>query len=148
MLVSQSRSGGTQYGEFAFESKFGQKYDQLIENMFYYFMSVPTNKLSRGPVFKQAYWNKVTSLIAASDSSVKAGIIARAKQASVDSKLIKKMQQTQPASYEDALFRFRGTATDAGYANFDKAYDAIDEVSKAHALAETKNLLYDLSERS
>tara|TARA_R100000008_G_scaffold565_1_gene510 strand:- start:3031 stop:8121 length:5091 start_codon:yes stop_codon:yes gene_type:complete len=140
--------GGTQYGEFAFESRFGQKYDQLVENMFYYFMSVPTNKLSRGPVFKQAYWNKVTSLIAASDSSVKAGIIARAKQANVDSKLIKKMQQTQPASYEDALFRFRGTATDAGYANFDKAYNAIDEVSKAHALAETKNLLYDLSERT
>ena len=140
--------GGTQYGEFAFESKFGKKYDQVVENMFYTLMTFPTNKLSRAPVFKQAYWQKVTKLIASSDAETKAGIIARAKQANVSSKVIKEMEKTVPASYDDALFRYGGTATDEGWRTFSKAYDAIDDAAKAHALSETKKLLYDLSERT
>jgi len=140
--------GGTQYGEFAFQSKFGQAYDQVVENMFYALMTFPTNKLSRGPVFKQAYWKKVASFISVSDADTKAGIIARAKQANVSSSLIKQMEKTAPTSYANATFRYGGKATDEGWRTFSKAFDAIDESAKAHALTETKKLLYDLSERT
>ena len=139
--------GGTQYGEFAFQSKIGQGYDQVVENMFYFFMTYPTNKLSRSPVFKQAYWNKVASLIKSSDAQVKAGVIARAKKANVDSKLIKQMEKTVPAKWEDAIFTSKRNV-DVGYVNYKEVFDAVDEVSKAHALSETKKLLYDLSERT
>ena len=140
--------GGTQYGEFAFESKFGQSYDKVVENMFYALMAFPTNKLSRAPVFKQAYWKKVSKLIGSSEAEVKAAIIARAKQANVSSKLIKEMEKTGFASYEKAIFKYTGKSTDEGYRNLNEAFDAIDEVAKANALTETKKLLYDLSERT
>ena len=110
-------------------------------------MTAPTNKLSRSPVFKQAYWNKVASLIKSSDAQVKAGVIARAKKANVDSKLIKQMEKTVPAKWEDAIFTSKRNV-DVGYVNYKEVFDSVDEVAKAHALSETKKLLYDLSERT
>jgi len=155
--------GGT-YGEFASKSELGQKYDQLIENMFYFFMTAPTNKLSRAPVFKQAYWNKVTNLIPVMSKEVKDLVIQRAKSANVSDDLIKQMQKTVPASDGKAFYKIdeqftgltikqialkaQGKLDTTPFKKFDDAFNSIDEVSKAHALNETKELLYDLGQRT
>lgn len=155
--------GGT-YSEFATKSELGQKYDQVIENMFYFFMTSPTNKLSRAPVFKQAYWNKVSDLISISSSEIKDSIIQRAKSANVAEDVIKKMQKTIPASEGKAFYKVdelfegltvkelalkaKGKLDTTPFKKIDDAFNSIDEVSKAHALNETKQLLYDLSERT
>jgi hypothetical protein len=155
--------GGT-YSEFASKSELGQKYDQVIENMFYFFMTSPTNKLSRAPVFKQAYWNKVTDLIAISSAEVKDLIIQRAKSANVADDVVKKMQKTVPASEGKAFYKIdeqftglsvkelalkaKGKLDTTPFKKFDDAFNSIDDVSKAHALNETKELLYDLGQRT
>jgi len=162
-LPSQMKGRGSD-AAYGSRSEIGKSYDQLIENMFYAFMTMPTNKLSRAPVFKQAYWNKVTDLITVSSNQMKDLIIEQAKKSNVSDDLIEKMQKTIAASDDKALFKFdieykdltfqqsiakaKGTLATEPYESFTKAFNAMDDVSKAHALNETKGLLYDLSERT
>jgi hypothetical protein len=109
--------------------------NQLVNSLYFYFMSMPTNKLSRAPVFKEAYWNKVTDLIAVGDDAIKQKIIAQAEKANVGEKYLAKMRKAQP-SKNRALY----TADDG----VDDVFQIIDDLAKADALSRTKELLYDL----
>tara|TARA_R100000234_G_scaffold62522_1_gene37924 strand:+ start:2026 stop:7125 length:5100 start_codon:yes stop_codon:yes gene_type:complete len=159
--IMKGRGSESAYGA---RSEIGKSYDQLVENMFYAFMTMPTNKLSRAPVFKQAYWNKVTDLITVSSNEMKKLVIEQARKSNVSESVIKKMQKTVAASDDKAIFkidvnfkdltpkqmalRAKGELPTDPYKSFEQAFNAMDDVSKAHALNETKALLYDLSERT
>jgi len=109
--------------------------DQLVNSMYYYFMSMATNKLSRAPVFKEAYWNKVTDLIAVGDDGIKQRIIKQAEKANVGEKYLAKMRKVQP-SVDRAMYTI-----DDGIEN---VFRNIDDIAKSDALSRTKELLYDL----
>jgi len=112
-----------------------EKLNQLVDFMYFKFMSMPTNKLSRAPVFKEAYWNKVTDLIAVGDEGVKQHIIKQAEKANVGEKYLAKMRKAQP-SVDRALY-----TVDDG---IEAVFVNIDDIAKADALTRTKELLYDL----
>jgi len=109
--------------------------NQLVDSLYFYFMSMPTNKLSRAPVFKEAYWNKVTDLIAIGDDGIKQHIIKQAEKANVGEKYLAKMRKAQP-SKSRALYTI-----DDG---IEEVFQNIDDLAKADALSRTKELLYDL----
>ena len=112
-----------------------EKLNQAVDSMYFYFMSMSTNKLSRAPVFKQAYWNKVTDLIAVGDDRIKQHIIEQAEKANVGKNYLTKMKKVQP-SVDRAMYTI-----DDGIEN---AFRNIDDIAKADALTRTKELLYDL----
>jgi hypothetical protein len=105
-----------------------QSWDRGVDKMFGWLMTNPTNKLSRSPTFRQAYWREAERLIGFADEPTKQAIIARAGEAQVGSRAVRRM----------------GRARAAG----DLTIDDVDFLAKGHALDETKGLLYDLTRKS
>jgi len=101
--------------------------DRAVEILFGVLMTNRTNNLSRSPTFKQAYWREAARLIGFTDEATKATIIGQAREANLGSRAIKRMERVKP----------RGQAT----------LGEIDLLAKGHGLDETRNLLYDLSQR-
>jgi hypothetical protein len=101
-------------------------------------MGVPTNKLSRSPVFKQKYWDEVSRLIPHADEATKARILAEAREAGLDKGATRASKQVW-RKLERAT---HGTGDDL------LDIEAVDQLAQAYGLDETRKLLYDLSERS
>ena len=104
--------------------------DTVTENLFSWFMTQPTNALSRIPVFKSSYWKKSEELISISSEAVKEKIIAGAKKAGLNKKTINRMEGIKSAG-------------DAGI------NDAvlIENLAKGFGVDATKKLLYDITEQ-
>ena len=111
----------------------GRMWDKGVEWMFHHLGAVPTNVASRSPAFKQAYW--------------------------------KNMEGFSPFMTEDVLNRAARNADQAGLPEIannirrrggaqksDRTtlamFDDADQLSKVHAVDETRKLLYDLTKRS
>lgn len=105
-------------------------YDKITEFGFKWFMTQPTNSLSRIPVFKSSYWKKSEELISISSEAVKEKIIAGANKAGLNKKTIKRMEGIKSAG-------------DAGI------NDAvlIENLAKGFGVDATKKLLYDITEQ-
>jgi hypothetical protein len=96
-------------------------WDHATNVAFSYLMSKPANKLSRSPVFRQNYWQRVDELMPFADEATQAKILSRAEKA--------KVKVTKPS-----------TSGDLSMAD-------VDVVAKGHALDSVKSLLFDLSDR-
>ena len=105
-------------------------YDKITEFGFKWFMTQPTNSLSRIPVFKSSYWKKSEDLIAISSEAVKEKIIAGAKKAGLNQKTIKRME-----------------AIKSGGVNGIDDAELIELMAKGYGVDATKKLLYDITEQ-
>src|SRR5690606_34558532 len=110
----------------------GGQLDRAVENLFDHLMSKPTNHLSRSPVFKQLYWQRVEELVSFAPRSVGEDAIRAARQAGIGKDTLKRMAKRVVRASEPRL----------------ESVDDIDRLAKAHALDGTQKLLYDLQKRS
>lgn len=112
--------------------EFADWYDRAVDKMFGWLMSNPTNTLSRGPTFKQAYWREAERLLPQLDPEARAEFLANARAANLDGWRISNR----------SMKRLERTATRG-----DLTLDEMDLLAKAHGLEETRNLLYDLTRK-
>jgi hypothetical protein len=113
-------------------------WDQVIETMFYYMMSVPTNKLSRAPVFKQAYIERLLHLRSFGDDATK----ARVDKALQNDLGLSPRDLRRRNPVPDEFFS-RGEAG----AGVKMSFREMDQVAKGYALETTRGLLYDMSRK-
>lgn len=123
-------------GEIEITSGISQKYDAVVNKLFNGLMSVPTNKLSRSPAFKQFYWENVAKNAKFATDDVLTLIKKQADEANLSSgpkelkALYKKIQNSK--------------------GNIDGINDLelFDKISSAEALTRTRELLYDVTTKS
>lgn len=115
----------------------GQKvikhWENAVQEGFRLMMGVPTNRLSRSPVFRQAYWQRMNELVPLLTKADRARLIRNAKVAGVDRKIIESMR-TRAAENADR----------SGSLLLENA----DTVAKHHGLMTTRDLLYSLHEKA
>ena len=104
-----------------------ESWDRVVEGMFGTLMSRPSNWLSRSPTFRQRYWQRMEEMMPFMSIDAQQATVRAAEEANLG-KGIERIKGMRHSSGELAL-------TDA------------DELAKGYALDETRNLLYDLSER-
>ena len=105
-------------------------YDKWTERFFSWFMTQPTNTMSRIPVFKASYWKKSEELISISSEGVKQKIIAGAEKAGLNKKTINRMKKIKSG----------------GDNGIDDA-ELIERMAKGFGVDQTKKLLYDITEQ-
>ena len=105
-------------------------YDKWTERFFSWFMTQPTNTMSRIPVFKSSYWKKSEELISISSEGVKQKIIAGAEKAGLNKKTIERMKKIKSG----------------GDNGIDDA-ELIERMAKGFGVDQTKKLLYDITEQ-
>tara|TARA_R100001510_G_scaffold1261_1_gene1003 strand:- start:4839 stop:10931 length:6093 start_codon:yes stop_codon:yes gene_type:complete len=110
----------------------GSSYNNLVNTWFDILMSSPTNKLSRSPAFKQFYYQRVGQSAYTLNAEALQEVIKQARVARVDKKILKQLENTTPT---------------IGGVNI-RDLDKFDEMSKAIALNDVQELLYDLNKRS
>lgn len=116
---------------FQFSQMRKQGMDTALDKLFGALMSTPTNKLSRSPMYKQAFWKHAESMMPAGTRTAQKRMIAAAEEAGVDKITLARMR----AAASSGAPRGRLSVTE------------MNDLVKGYALDETKNLLYDLSER-
>lgn len=110
----------------------GSRPNAVVERAFDFFMSAPTNFLSRSPAFKQFYWQRVADTAYTLNAEALELVRKNARAAKIDKKLMKQIDEAIPTQ---------------GGVNL-KNIDQYDEVAKAVALQDVQELLYDLNKRS
>lgn len=113
-----------------------QTADDVINTISHMIIAQPTNKLSRIPVFKQAYWQKMQGLMSEMDQATQHALVTAAERANVERGLV------------DAM---RGLANDpkfVGAGTLVKNLADADVVAKSAAMKGTNDLLYQMTERS
>ncbi len=103
------------------------RYDQATEWGFNAFMSVPTNRLSRSPAFRQFYWKRVEEMAGSLDAASTEKAALAAERANLPKVA--------------AAIRKEGGRGDL-------TLDNADLIAKQFGLDSTRELLYDLHERS
>ena len=131
----------------------GQRWDKVIDHLFDFLMSRPTNALSRSPAFKQFYWRRMTEMVPYMDDASRATMLKNAKAAGIGRGDLRSMVKAaflgddvtevalEAMTKDFAKGRFKGAA---GQLSLDDA----DEIAKAFSLEETKRLLYDTTKRT
>jgi len=104
-------------------------YDVVTENLFKFFMTNPTNKLSRIPVFKSNYWKKSEDLIRISTPEVQQQIVDGAIKAGLNTRTVNRLQKAKNAG-----------------ANGINDAELIENLAKGFAVDSVKKLLYDITE--
>ena len=112
------------------------KYDAVVNTGFNLLMTVPTNKLSRMPAFKNFYWENVAKNAQFASKEVIEQIIKRADEAGLAT------SSKKYRNYYKQIKQSKG--------NIEGISDVkiFDQVASAEALTRTKDLLYDISTRS
>lgn len=106
-------------------------YDNAINRAFEFLMVRPSNKLSRSPTFRQAYWQRLRELVPFADDATQQAIIQAAGNANLSKETV--------AAFRRAAEPGPGTAI--------TQLDQADMVAKAYGLHTTRDLLYDISQR-
>lgn len=107
--------------------------DRFLQGLFTHLMAKPSDYLSRSPAFRQYYWQRGEELMAHGDDAARAQMLDTARRANLDKQTIARMERI-------------GKVPLAGGETL--SIRQMDTLAKAHALDRTKNLLYDLSEKS
>lgn len=110
-------------------AKAAEKLTTGVNWMFAQLMARPSNYLSRSPVFRQAYWGRVTESMHLMDDAGRQAAIAAAKEAKLSRAVIDRMESLSTTKV--------GTL----------GLDDVDALAKGHALETTRDLLYDLSNK-
>lgn len=103
-----------------------------LDTLFDALMPRPSNYLSRSPEFRQKYWQRVEELFPEMGVKAREQVLKDAERANLG---------------KDALARFE-TMHSAASPKVVLTAKKADTIAKRFALDETKNLLYDLSEKS
>lgn len=109
--------------------RWADKRDRAVQTMFTNFMTRPSAKLSRSPMFRQTYWAEAENLITELDPAAQARLIDNARVAKLDSGAIRRLEARKAAS--------------SGELTLDEA----DLVLKGRGLDRTQDLLYDAAKR-
>lgn len=114
----------------------------VVERAFSWLMGKPTNYLSRSPVFRQHYWQRMEELIGYGTEEAKDALLAQAK--STSRRLGgERLGIDITEAPKEAIKRMEMVPA-VGRLNLGE----MDMYAKADALAETRRLLYDLSKKS
>jgi len=100
-----------------------------IDWMFKWLATKPTNALARSPVFRQAYWARMTEMASFLDAKSAKKLIDSAQKNNLSPSQIRLIKQQAQG---------KGTGT----------LEGIDAVAKQYGVTEVKELLYDLSKRN
>jgi hypothetical protein len=101
--------------------------DRAVRSAFSALMAKPSNYLSRSPMFKQKYWERIAELMPVADARTQ----ALARGVAADANLPKALQRSLVSNKVGEL-----------------SYQEIDDLAKGHALDSVRDLLYDLNRRS
>lgn len=127
-----------------------------VAQMFYLLGAVPTNVLSRSPVFKQQYWREMTRLMDYADYNTQRAIVAGARNANIPKTQIDDM--VARLSRPDKLPRraaqeaidaaeSAGRVADVRDGRFVRSLEEADIIAKEFGLRQSNTLLYQLTER-
>ena len=115
-----------------------RKLDSAVDHLFDWFMSRPTNTLSRSPAFKQFYWRRISEMLVYMDAPTRKAAIEAARKAGISKRKLNSMAD----DFVSTRARFTEAADDI------TSLDDADDIGKAFALHETKRLLYDLTKKT
>lgn len=117
---------------------FPHRWGATVDRFMSVLMGTPTSTLSRSPAFRQFAWKRAAELIPYADGPARVTILANARKAGLNSRQMKGLERAA----------LRGKKNDAGEFVGKLNADDVDMLAKGHAIDDTKELLYDLSERS
>jgi hypothetical protein len=120
------------------KAKHLRRLDYATDQIFDAMMPFWTRLYSRDPFARQTAWNKWEELLPSMDAKARADILRDAVKSNLDAKTITRMRETKDKY--DAL----GDANRTGLIDTDTARD----IGLRHSNKKTKELLYDLTERS
>ena len=121
----------------------GATYDKAVSNFFDFFMSKPSNWLSRSPVFEQAYWRHVGETMPFMDNVTQKHFMGLAENAGMGSPVRRAMKRTRDGIDPDGIKSARMSPAKKGELN--ELIEAIDEQAKAMGMAQVERTLFDLS---
>ncbi len=130
--VAPEKIVGTQYSRSSLQQTFGARWDHAMDRFMYILGGAPTSTLSRSPAFRQFLWKRTAELLPFSDVKTRALILKNAEAAGVSSRQLRHLRYQAD--------RALGT----GKLNAQE----VEDLAKGYAIDDTKNLLYDLSEKS
>lgn len=103
-------------------------YDNAVRTFYDFFMTHPSDKLSRIPEFRRAYWEKIADLYPFMDDTLKAKVLELAP----DSQVKRALEKAK-----------RVTNVDGQLTSLDQA----DQLAKAHGLTMVEKTLFDLTNK-
>lgn len=116
-------------GKELFGEAVGNKYQQFINFFFGTLYGVPSDVLARSPLYRRIYWNVMTDLVRSANPETAAQIVRNGQKAKLSTKLMDRLVENSKANL------------------FDASLDELDQLAKARALAEVKDLLFDATKR-
>lgn len=128
----------------------GETYNRALRAMFDFFMSKPSNALSRSPVFEQAYWRHIGQGL---DSPMygpkaRAAIVAKAEDAGQLGAVKRSSKRTREWYDQQPGPRNPTPLIEPQNGREMKEFlDALDEQAKAMGLAQVQRTLFDLTTR-
>lgn len=128
-------------------------WNRVTTHMFYMLGAVPTNVLSRSPVFKQQYWREITRLMDYADPATQRELVRAAREANIPKVQIDDMVQRMlpptrlPVSGAIDAAEAAGRPARIGDGRFVRGVDEADILAKEYALRQSNTLLYQLTER-
>jgi hypothetical protein len=130
-------------------------WNQVTSQMFYMLGAVPSNVLSRSPVFAQAYWRRIAELMEFADHATQKAIVAAAKKENLPKEMVDDIVSRVNAANRlptraRAAIEAAEEAGDVAPVRGNIAIMSLDEadlLAKEFALRTADTLLYQLSER-
>jgi hypothetical protein len=128
-------------------------WNQVTTQMFYMLGAVPSNVLSRSPVFKQQYWREITRLMDYADPVTQRELVKAAREANIPKVQIDDMIQRMlpptrlPSRGAIDAAEAAGRPANVGDGRFVRAAEEADMLAKEFALRQANTLLYQLTER-
>lgn len=130
---------GRDYHQLGRTGDLQQLGDRAVNFMFKHLMSSPTDRLSRSPYFRQAYYEEVSKRLHYLSPSELAKFEKSLPGVGLDKQLLKKVKSGIDDARKAHKIRIEPSTT---------TLDDLDQVSKAATLERTQALLYDVTDRS
>lgn len=114
--------------------------DEAVRGFYNFFMTKPSDALSRIPEFRRAYWERMADLFPYGDDAVQEAILARAPNREV-----RRALENARKRGEDV----KGQITDLWIPNegWRTGIDQVDEIAKAYGLTMVERTLFDLANK-
>lgn len=127
-----SKVKGTVHARSQMGKTFGAMWDTALDQIMYTLMGAPTTTLSRSPAFRQYLWQRTAELLPWADVATRAEVLRNAREANLPSRVMRNLER----------------ASERNLAKGGLNLAEVDDLAKAHAIHDTKDLLYDLSQKS
>jgi hypothetical protein len=123
--------------------------DRVVDTMWGHLLNTPNDRLAQSPTFRQLSWKRAAQFAPALDPQYADELVANAKAANLSKADIRQLDYWARKEPPDALTKVVKEATDDAPAVTQRGLDLkqLDSLSKGHALDDTKQLLYDATEK-